>query len=498
MELYTNKDIELLKDNIDNIVKKIEDKKDVILEPSKEEQIEVAKIVLNFAKRNNRKVYGGTAQNALIVIKNPADAFYDESVIPDIDFYSPDPIVDGKKLANELYDKGYKYIDFTEALHKDTYKIFVNFKDSADISYVPKNVYHRIPFIEIDGVKYVHPSFTTIDVFRMFTEPYFSADHRWVKTLPRLQLLQKYYPINKATSSLPNIKPLVEKKEIQKLLDVVYNFITDNENTIIFGDYAYNYFLEESGIMKQNNLGKKYKFLDINRYDIVSTNYQEDGKKLIDLIKSADKEKSKHIKIIEHYPFWNLIGYSFYINYKDQPIVHFVHYNYRCTPIKQVPPKILKDNKFIKGTGKFIQLGSYDYNLLINMVMAFRMRVIRDNKWYQFYNIKTSHLVEMRNYYLKKTGKNLLDNTLFQQFIAECIGNTIDPGREQRLMRDKKSKAKKGPIVYHYYPAETYEKNPSTEYRFPNSSGNEIHNKQNLRIVDTVQAKPRTTDRKKY
>ena len=44
------------------------------------------------------------------------------------------------------------------------------------------------------------------------------------------------------------------------------------------------------------------------------------------------------------------------------------------------------------------------------------------------------------NYYLKKNGKNMLDNTLFQQFIPECTGLTIDPQRESLLIRNKKTR----------------------------------------------------------
>lgn len=495
MELYSTEDIELLKENIDDIVDKITERKYEILEPTKKELMEVNKVVMDFIKENKRKIYGGFAQNKLIRHKNPKDAFYPEDIVPDIDFYSPDPIVDMKELSNRLYNKGFKFVEGAEAQHRETYKIRVNYMDAADISYVPKNIYNRIPYIEINGIHYVHPSFIMIDIYRMFTEPFFSADFRWIKTLPRLQKLQKHYPINKATSKLPKIGSPDE--QIRALADTTYNFLKDNDNVILFGDYAYNCFLEKSGILKDNKLGQKYRILDINKYEFVSIDYKEDGKKLIDLLKEKHPDLSNDIRVVEHYPFWMFLGYSAYIYYKDEVVAHIVNYNRRCTPVKKVAPKIYNGGKSTPDKkADFIQIGSYAYSLLMNMIMTFYYRVNRNNQEYQYHNIMNSHLVEIRNYFFRNNkNKTMLDDTIFQEFIPECIGLTIDPLRESLLVRRKKFMEKKGPAVFRYKPETDYEENPTTNYSFPNSSGNPIRNPNNLRLTMTVQAKPRVRDR---
>ena len=141
MQLYNENDVKLIEEKIDAITDEIERKKQDIFEPKKKEILEVNKIVLDYIKENKRKIYGGYAQNKLIVSKNSKDAFYDEDDLPDIDFYSPEPIKDLINLCNLIYAKGHKPVEGREATHKETYSIFMNYTNVCDISYVPKNIY---------------------------------------------------------------------------------------------------------------------------------------------------------------------------------------------------------------------------------------------------------------------------------------------------------------------------------------------------------------------
>ena len=254
MELYHKNDVDLLKEKINTITDEITGIKQELLYPTKKMLNELNQIILDFIKNKKRKIYGGYAQNKLVCVKNSNDAFYKKTDVPDIDFYSPDPINDLIELSNILYNKGYKHVEGKDAIHKQTYSLFAETANICDISYVPANIYHRMPFSEIDGINYVSAHFTIIDIYRMLTEPYFSS-RRWEKTFPRLYLLQKYYPFNKPTSKLPIIDKIDEKKRqsVIQLLATVHNFLKNNGNVIIVGNYAYNYLLEESDIMKDNN-----------------------------------------------------------------------------------------------------------------------------------------------------------------------------------------------------------------------------------------------------
>jgi hypothetical protein len=106
MSLYLQSDIKLLGDNINEINDRIERKQLEMYEPTKEERIKVTDLILNFIKKNKRKVYGGFAMNKLIVNKNKDDAIYKDFQTPDVDFYSPQPIEDLIQLCNEISDGG--------------------------------------------------------------------------------------------------------------------------------------------------------------------------------------------------------------------------------------------------------------------------------------------------------------------------------------------------------------------------------------------------------
>lgn len=482
MEMYTNNDLALFEENIDDIKKKLVQRENEILEPTFKQRKEWENMVFDFLRASKRKIYGGFAANKLITIKNPEDAFYDvENEIADIDFYSPEPVEDIIKLSNLFFDKGFKNIEGKQAQHEETYTVFVEFIKVADISYVPKSVYHRITFVEINGLNYVSPSFIMIDMYRILTDPLTSGLQRWEKTFPRIFKLQKHYPFNKATAKLPNIykNKYPNDDGINKIMKTTFDFIKNNKSVILYGDYAYNCFLNASGITKSKDHAI-FQPLEIMKYEMVSTNYREDAKALIKLVKEKHPDLADYITISEFYPFWTLTGYSCEINYKDYPFVNITHYNRRCVPTKHA---------------NNVQIGSFDYTFLMNLIYTLKYRVQKDNDNYQYRNIMTSHLIAMRNYYFKTSKKNFLDDTLFQEFIVECTGETIEPRREAFLLiKEKKDKKK---LIKWSYSPEKMRSEPTSLYKFANTSGNIIRNPKNFRILDLEIIKPtdRTTDR---
>jgi hypothetical protein len=90
-------------------------------------------------------------------------------------------------------------------------------------------------------------------------------------------------------------------------------------------------------------------------------------------------------------------------------------------------------------------------------------------------------LIEIRNYYLKTHKKTLLDESPFKSFGIECEGETIDPKREGRLMMEKKYKERKP--SFQYSPENPRE---VPDYKFANTSGNEINNDKNLRVMPYI------------
>lgn len=473
MQMYSEKDLELGKEKLPPIIEQIEKAK---IEPVYKMIMDLNAIVLDFVKTKKRKIYGGYAQNKVISDKDPKDAFYGSDEIPDIDVYTPDPLSDLVELCDIFYAKGYRNIMGSEAQHKETYKIHVDSVPVIDLSYVPRNIYNRIPFVEIDGIIYVHPSFVYIDLYRMLSEPYFSS-RRWEKVFPRLYLLQKHYPFNKASSKLTDAYDVPKnlKEQIKGINNLLCDLIKNKESFIVTGQYAYNCLLEESGIMKDKTLGSKYHLIDTPFMQLISTNYIPDCVEIIKelrvLLNNDDKLTFK-----EFYPLWMFTGYSVVIYYDNFPVLHITAHNNRCTPCHKIKPLC---NVSATPKKDFVQIGSFDFIFLMNLISTLRVRVNDQKEKYHYHNIMTSQLIEMREYYFKKNKLTLFDDSLFQSFIPICTGETMDPMKEVRLLREKKFKEGKL-VVYRYNPEN---KAPPPDYKFANTSGNDVHYPANLKIT---------------
>jgi hypothetical protein len=77
----------------------------------------------------------------------------------------------------------------------------------------------------------------------------------------------------------------------------------------------------------------------------------------------------------------------------------------------------------------------------------------------------------IKNTYLDKNNKTVVDKTPFQDFSIKCIGIPHDPIRESQLSRDKKFKQGMK-VTFKYEPGNKPGKIPNLI--FSNSSGNEI------------------------
>jgi hypothetical protein len=476
MEIYTDKDLSIFKESFGAINDKIRKLQLEYFEPNKDEMDKVMDIIIKFVKTNKRKIYGGYALNMMLESKNKEDAIYSDLDAPDIDFYSPDPIVDLMKLCNELHEAGFKGVQGKEAAHKETYSIFVNYQLYCDVSYVPKNIYNRMPFIEIDGWTIIHPHFMTIDFMRMTTDLLNSA-WRVEKTLPRIKKLLKHYPLLKIDKPLPNIitnwKP-VDKTHSDILLSIL-TFLKGRDDVVVMGLYAYNIFVDS---LKDK---KKFKTVNIPYYEFMSDRYRECAMEFIDFLKSTYVSSSNDIKVVEHYPFFQFYGYNVRIYYKDRLIAWIFDTEKRCVPYQQVPA-VHYGYKTVQLDGT-IRMASFVQIVAVNMMETIYYRTNKENDMVNFHQILTSHFYEIRRLYFEETGKNFMDESVFREYIVECIGSKNNPIRERFELIDKKKKEKSGPYTFKYEPGHMV-KEPSTTYRFANSSGNPINNVKNLRLVD--------------
>jgi len=472
---------EQFKENYPKIMKKVGRKKLEEMEPTIDEINQVNGIIIDYIKKNKRKVYGGYALNKLLVTKNPSLAIYDELDTPDIEFYSTDPLGDLTKLCDKLEEAGFKNVVGQEAQHKETYSIFVNFQLYCDISYMPANIYAKSRFIQADGLNLIHPWFMVVDYFRMFTDPMVSY-WRLEKHFARYLKLQKTYPlplINKPVEITP-----FKADNLHLTINMLEDFLSNIPGTIFTGFYAYNYYLKYSEYSKKD---KRFTQIQMPYLEVYSTNYVEDGLKTIEYLKSLPEELSSKISHREFYPFFQFYGYNtvfyFELNGDQIPILYLYSNNNKCISFKSVP-YVKFDNIKLKSSSpeadKTVDIGSFDFNILHALIILVKVRVDDDNDWNNILYTLINGYVAFRKYYLTQNNITLYDSSIFEGFVIDCKGESIPPDREKRMLIQARKKLGK-PAVYRYEPGVS--KQPGS-YFFANTSGNEIRNEKNHKLKE--------------
>lgn len=436
--MYGIKDMQIFNTNIPKILEKIDN---IVLQqyaPTEKEIKSVHAHILKFIQKNKRKLYGGFALNMLLMDKNPKDAFYgkDEQYFEDIDVYSPNPLNDLVELCNLLRDAKYENVYAREALHRGTYSLEVNKRTYCDFSYVPANIYTRMPFVELNNYIIVHPHFMMMDYLKIFIEPISSASFKWKKTFNRYYVLQKNYPFRESNRPLKLTGPMS-----RPMYELIYNFCANNDSIIVSGFMAYNLYVSVSKINKPYISKLKLPF-----FELISFDYINDVKKLISVI----REQASNVTIIEKYPFFTFTNFSTEIMVNDSCVVK----------ISQILHNWCVTNAKHEG----VTYGSFHFNLRQCLINATYERVNKKNKD-GVYNDMASHMIQMRQYYFDSHKVNFLDTGIFGDFSSECKGKTVN---EKILMKTGSKKS------FKYTPGN--KKVDLSNWNFPNSSGNQIIN----------------------
>jgi hypothetical protein len=449
--MYRQNDLITMKTNMDYIKDEAMKKKLDTLEPTLKEFNEVYAIIVDYIKRKNKIIYGGYAQNHLIKLKNKDDVFYKDSDLADIEFYSYEPLKDVVDLCDLLHSKGFKYVQGTDGVHPETYKIFVNFQNYCDLSYMPKNVYDNVPYILDNGIRYTHPHFMLVDAFRVYSDPltsYFRLD----KTFNRFTTLIKYYPFDKSfENNKVEYNTKLSADELKTIKRFVRHKLLHNSQFIVIGPYAYNYLVK-----KVEHL--KLEIDNFTYYQAVSTNYEED-KELIK--KFLIETYGKDIEIKNFTPYFQFYDAHTEYYYKNTCIFKLYGHNNRC-----IVNSFSEKKEVFFGTFQLIFL----YLLIDYQYAKTNRNKVEENN----YMIMITRLLKAREYYLDKHDITILDKSPFQEFTLQCLGSTEDPLRMAFLKRREKKDAGKQ-IVFRYDP----KGKPGTVpiFRFDNTSGNEILNK---------------------
>lgn len=170
-------------------------------DPVYKELVDAIDIVKKFIVDRELIVYGGSAIDYALRLRG--DFIYpdDALAIPDLDFYSSNSVEDSYDLADMLFDAGFPAARAIVGMHTDTMR--VDFGDNhfiADIHYVPRIIFEKIPTLMYEGMKIVHPSFQRVDLHSALSFPYDNPPlevifARWDKDVKRFNKLNAAYPI---------------------------------------------------------------------------------------------------------------------------------------------------------------------------------------------------------------------------------------------------------------------------------------------------------------
>ena len=375
-------------------------------------------------------------------MKNSNDGFYKDVDTPDIEFYSFEPIKDLIELCDYLKSKKFKYVQGSEGLHEGTYKIFVNFVNYCDITYLPKNIYDNCKYIENKKMlRLADPYFMLIDIYRVFTDP-MTSYWRLDKTFKRYLRVYKYYPL-----TLTNTNIFFGSLSNENILQVIRKEIIHNSNYIVVGSYAYNYYIK-----KVNN-----DTIKINFYEIITENINIEAQKIYIKLKKIYNDK---ITIKEYYPYFDYFDYRVEFLYENCVILRVYNNNNRCIVFNE---SITKKTKF--GTTQIILLyllSNYNYYIT-------NRNILESNNYISMF-LKLS---KAKNIYLDKKNITVLNNSPFQEFKFNCIGKPVSLERLDRLNMIKKRIENK-PLKFRYEPKNDIGNAPA--YVFDNLSGNQVLN----------------------
>ncbi len=412
--LYDEKNIDIITNNLDKISNKarkyaLENK----ISPSLVTYNKVIKVIKNYIEKNKRVVYGGYAYNELIIHKNEKDRIYSKDGLDqaDIEFYSFEPIIDLINIGNELKELGYKNIQVKSAMHLETFTLFVDYFGYCDASYMPSNLFHKMPLWQFGKLKLAHPKFILIDILRMYNDP-INSYWRIEKNFKRAIKLLKYYPLDTKgyfTKALIN-------NDTKDILNFVRKNIIIGSKLLVFGYYAYDYY-KYKATNQESPLYVPY-------YDVISTDLKKDAKKIYKDLSAF----SNDIEIKEYHPFFQFFDSRISFEYKGKEILNLYGHNCMCIP-------------FFYLEKKKMNIVTYPY-LILMLLIKFIYLHINNNKESKNYDFMLENIITLRNEYLKKNKKTVLDNTPFEEFRIECMGDTIDQSKKRFITKDSYEKKK--------------------------------------------------------
>lgn len=212
-------------------------------------------LVKKYISEHKLLIVGGMAIDLALRLKG--SHLYEDDVLPDYDFYSPQYHIDAYHIAEKLKKSGLKNISVINANHISTMRVRVNYTVVADVTYMPQKIYNKLPFLLYRDLRIIHPHYQLIDQHRALSYPYENPPwevitHRWKKDATRYDILYKYYPLK--------TKGIKVENEFKLSAEITLS-------SIVFKDQCVSGF---AGLLywvsQANKLGFKNKYLSLGKF----------------------------------------------------------------------------------------------------------------------------------------------------------------------------------------------------------------------------------------
>jgi len=432
LKFYTKEDLQLIHDNLDQIEVSAAKEGFKILDPKNEEYSFVNSIIIDFIIEKNRIVYGGSAYHKIIEHYRKDKGTDGKKIYPewdryDIEFYTPTPIADLVAICNRLYNAKVKYVIGRQAQHNETFTIFANFLQYCDMSYMSSNIYNKIDTITIDSVRYIHPDLILIDIFRMYNDP-LTSYWRLSKVFKRMQLLMDKFPFEFNKAKAIEFKSTDDNNKIIEYIlpKLINEFNKDIDPKFLFvGELAYLIYTNPDETINTTN--------KLSQLEIVTDNLNAIFEYIEELTYTWAE---KHTKFENYSTFFKVKKYSRFfqywdkrtiIFYNDKPLITIIGSNNRCIPV--LKSKI--SSKLEINIGTFLVVFNYFF-------IGHYYEKINNKGFYFGSRDYINSLLTIRNKYLESKNKTVLDNTIYKEFVIDCIGQTMEFSREFLLELNKK------------------------------------------------------------
>jgi len=437
------------------------------LKTSNEDIQHIISIVEEFLRKKKRMCYGGTAVNN--ILPKQAQFYNRELEIPDYDFFSPDALDDAKELADIYYEQGYIDVEAKSGVHMGTYKVFVNFIPIADITMMDRRLYDAVyaDSITLLGIHYAPPDYLRMAMYLELSRPAGDVS-RWEKVLTRLNLLNKYYPMElevKCKEHHFSKKILASESKLQnrneeddpyenrensknKLFFTIRDSFAE-QNAVFFGGYALHLYSKYSH-------NKELFSNKVPSFDVIHVDPEACAEQLKKDLLAAGFHK---IRIFKYPAIGELIPERIEV-YVDKRILAFIYKPIACHSYN----KVFLDNKEL-------WIGTID------TILAFYLSFI----YIDDPNFDKDRLLCMAHYLFTIEERNRLENKgLLRRFSIECYGKqmTLEDNRAEKAEKYKELKGKQNTKEFEmwflrYIPDKLKNKTPVTNLMRENSEGSE-------------------------